>query len=117
MKSTAPFFLRSWGASGLRASQGMMRRKSPCAHLSYPPDLIALIAEAQPLLSRPWETSLLASVRTLSVGLLLLPFALVQDPESVKRDVGENLLRAAAQRIGADAELRALAGVGAQVPR
>lgn len=41
-----------------------------------------------------------------------IPYALFRSPESVQREVRENMLRAGAQHLAEDAELRALAGAG-----
>ncbi len=46
-------------------------------YLSYPRDLLAVIAEARPLLGSPVATALAAAVADLTPGLLLLPWAIL----------------------------------------
>jgi asparagine N-glycosylation enzyme membrane subunit Stt3 len=45
-------------------------------YLSYPPEFLKLVAECQPLLA-PRFSSLVAAVRDLSAGFLILPFAIL----------------------------------------
>ena len=46
-------------------------------YLSYPADFLAVVAEAKPLVGRPFGASLRSAVEEVSPGLLLLPVALV----------------------------------------
>ena len=46
-------------------------------YLSYPESFFRLAAEFQPLLARPWPASVVRAAEELSVGLFLLPVALV----------------------------------------
>lgn len=46
-------------------------------YLSYPASFFKLVAELQPLVSRPWLPGIARATEELSAGLLFLPFALV----------------------------------------
>ena len=75
---------RSLLASLLRGTAHLVNREAVQGpdfdgrgYLSYPESFFRLAAEFQPLLARPWPASVVRAAEELSVGLFLLPVALV----------------------------------------